>query len=308
MEPLLRVEVGGREVGRIEEAPSEHDFVAQIVSGAPIIHFVKSDGTRIVHDLSQFAREPETVMIKWLHLCVVVHGEPDFGVQTDCILAYSDEESAAFAADADQMLDDYNEGKVPGVRIQPFFLPERTAPPPPTPLNSFERGLSYRDARTPQNTSVSCVCDECQRSFRLQPHYAEEEGREHSFVYCTKGIHVLTCSKWEMGAPKLRSGSPEPTDEEGLQRRSSEWDYFDQALPWCPHCRVDGTDTGPFSFFETENVFRCPHCAAPFLFEPAGRMKEAYWFELHQGPPAHVWSQTAVHPDHFESKTWPWLA
>lgn len=303
-QPLLRVEVCGVEVGRVEEAPSEHDFVAQVTSGAPAIHFIKSDGSRIIHDLSNFGAEPETSQIQWLHLCVVLHGAPQFGVQADCILAFSDEESSAYAADPDRTIYEYNEGNIPGVRIQPFFLPERTEPPPPPPLNSFERGLSYSDAVTPTRTSVSCICDECGLSFRLQPHYA---GDKYSFVYCSKGIHALSCSRWEDGSPMLCTDDPDPVDEETCELERLAIDHFDQALPSCSHCQKDGTNTGRYSFFETDHVFRCPHCAAPFLFMPEGRRKESYWFELHAGPVAQPWSLTAVHPLHWEPPPpgWP---
>jgi hypothetical protein len=291
--PLLRVYVCGHFIGRIGSAVEgvkdvlEEDYVGPVYRLPPTIIFVRSDGSQIVHDLSSHALQPFTA--KFLHLNVRVHGAPAYAVQTDCILAHSAEESARFSADVGQMSELFNGGQIFGVRIQPFFLAERREPPPPAGLNLFERGLHYPDTVTPIRTSLSCLCDACGGSFRLSSYHAMKKRFEISYVYCSSGIHAITMSKYEPGAPPLLA---DPT-----AREWSDIELLERRLPECEHC------AGTFAFC---NPFRCPHCSAPFLDyasppmgpngKSAGRRGEVYWCELHAGPTARPWGISSVHP------------
>ena len=239
--PLLRVTLDSLEIAsfnrRRERTPS-----VPLNGPRPELVFHDSKGGKTAFDLSSLAAEE----FAWIHFSIRVG--PTFGVQSDALLSST----------ADPPLESFANHETPGVRLQPFLLPESGEG-----NGQFQgkgmaaRGLHYPGTITPGNVSLLCLCDVCRRTFRLQSFHAGFSGLV--YFYCSGGPHTLVMSGYEPDAPPLLQEA-DPAMLERLHPR----------LPPCSRCG------GSFRHF---NPLRCPHCNAPYIdFErfPGERAAEYY--------------------------------
>ena len=180
-------------------------------------------GTRHAHAL--------TFEEGWCHLSVRVH--PSLACELDCVVSASpDDDPQAFERETAR-----------GIRFQPVILDVSTVHRPETlGQGLFGRGLHFQGVVTPGNVSLSCLCDRCRRSFRLQSFHAGFSNI--GYFYSESGLFTLVVSADEAGAPVPLS-EPEPSALAALEAR----------LPLAP----DGTRFGYL------NPLRCPHCRAPYI-------------------------------------------
>ena len=226
--PLLVVDVDGRVICEIHQAPVEETPSARLESRNPILTFTDSAGTKYSHDLSSVVQEGGS----WVHLSVRVH--ETYACEADCLINTSStvDESA------------FEKGEAKGIRFQPFYLPQCSANPAELiGQGMFFRGLHFPGTITPGNVSASCICDFCHKSFRLQSFHAGF-GND-AYFYCSKGSHTLVISSYIEGAPAPLS-HPEQNTLAELESR----------LPLCQQCGGD---------FKYRNPLVCPHCLRPFI-------------------------------------------
>lgn len=232
------------------ELPTEKQPVAELKSRHHLIHFVDSDGNARSFDLSSVFAEGG----RFLHMSVRVG--PTFAVQSDCIVTGSEDENPQTA---------YQSGTTIGVRFQPFMLPEYTGDTSEiVGKGLFFRGLHFSGTVTPGNVSVLCLCDYCQKSFRLQSFHAGFA--DLTYLYCSGGPHTLVASSYIEDAPPVLGKA----DIKSVAR-------FERRLPECNECG------GSFRY---TNSLLCPHCREPFIDfkrHPQEREKEYYGNHLYGG-------------------------
>jgi hypothetical protein len=225
---LLKVSLDGQELCSIGKVPIEELPVVQLKSDNPQLVFRDSDDVEYVHNLASVVDEGCT----WIHLSVRLHEE--YACQADCLIHNSQkiEESA------------FQKGLVKGIRFQPFYLPQCSADAKVLQGQGlFARGLHFSGTVTPGNVSLSCICDSCRESFRLQSFHAGFSNT--AYFYCNSGPHTIIVGTHIKGAP---SPLAKP-DSEALAQLESE-------LPKCQTC--DGE-------FRYENPLLCPHCKRPYI-------------------------------------------
>jgi len=226
--PLLSVALDGADICTIRGVPTEEKSSVELTSENPILIFTDFSGRTLSHDLTSVVDEG----CSWIHLSVRVH--EGYACQADCLINSSrDIDGSAF-----------QKGEVKGIRFQPFYLPEcATDPKELVGQGLFYRGLHFSGIVTPGNVSVSCLCDYCRKSFRLQSFHAGFGN--NAYFYCDRGPHTLVISSYLEGAPSPLS-HPEPAKLTALESR-------------LPRCEVCG---GSFSYL---NPLLCPHCNEPFI-------------------------------------------
>jgi hypothetical protein len=179
----------------------------------------------------------------------------DFGIipldEADCA-ALSLRVSADGAFQADCLLGkgaipssiDFLAGDVQGLRLQPVLLPGLSVRgESPKGQGAFARGLHFPGIVTRSNVSLMCLCDECRRTFRLQPLHSGFAQTE--YYYCGSGLHTLVVD--DPGLSRVSDGrlsmaSPQSEVEDVL-----------------PRCRLCGAGFGYL------NPLRCPGCACPYI-------------------------------------------
>ncbi len=121
----------------------------------------------------------------------------------------------------------------------------------------FFRGLHFPGTISPGNLSLSCICDDCGKSFRLQSFHV---GFGHcGYFYSESGLDTLIVDGAVPGCPPALG----PVDAAAVAA-------LEARLPLAPK---DG------SRFQYLNPLRCPHCRAPyidFILHPAERATEYY--------------------------------
>lgn len=181
----------------------------------------------------------------YFHLYVRVN--ENLGCQADCLVSTNKD----IAPDAFQNLE------VDGIRFQPFFLSGSRFPKERFKGRGlFTRGLHYRGIVTPGNVSLSCICDECAKNFRIKSFHAGLS--DVGYFYSGSGRETLILSNDIKGCPSAL-GETNMADLRELEAK----------LPKAK----DGTS---FSYL---NGFRCPHCGAKYIdFEshPEDRESEYY--------------------------------
>ncbi len=237
--PLLTVLIDGKEIGRVvvSDLPAELKPTVEIKNENTSIVFLDSDGHEVVHSLGN-----ET---GWFAFSIRVH--PNLACQADCI----------FGKEKDLSTERFTKGELKGIRFQPFFIgaPEKIE----AELKGhglFARGLHFSGTITPGNVSLSCVCDSCRKSFRLQSFHAGFSNC--GYMYSESGRFTLTI-------PDSIGGSPPALGKAEPQSLSS----LEEKLQTAP----DGTA------FKYLNPLRCPHCSEPYIdFEkfPEDRGNEYY--------------------------------
>lgn len=226
--PLLSVAMDGAEICVIRGVPVEEKPSVELSSRSPVLTFTDSSGCKQSHDLTSVVDEG----CSWIHLSVRVSA--GYACQADCLI--NDEERVDETA--------LHRGEVKGIRFQPFYLPGCSGQPADlVGQGLFFRGLHFSGVITPGNVSASCICDFCQKSFRLQSFHAGFGN--NAYFYCSKGPHTLVMSSYTEGAPAPLSHP----DASALAK-------LEAHLPRCGQCG------GAFRYL---NPLLCPHCAKPFI-------------------------------------------
>jgi hypothetical protein len=222
---FLSVYLGEELVTVIEksEIPCEKTPVVFSKNVGNSLRFVDSEGGEY-----SFSLDYES---GYIHLSVRVH--ENLACQADCLIS----ETKEIAFDAFQKLE------VKGIRFQPFFLPGGQVSNSKFKGRGFmRRGFHYPGRVTPGNVSLSCICDECKKSFRVQSFHAGFS--DCGYFYSESGKETLTVSGYVKGSPpSLGKANLEEVRE------------LETKLPKAK----DGTS---FSYF---NGFRCPHCGANYI-------------------------------------------
>lgn len=223
--PLLIVSVAGQEICRVlqKEVPVEKQPICEILTENTVVTFTDANGRTITHTLGTDTG--------WFGFSIRVL--PNFACQADCI----------FGADRNLSPERFTKGELSGIRFQPFFLGDaKDTERELIGHGLFQRGLHFSGTVTPGNVSLSCICDGCGRSFRLQSFHTGFSNC--GYMYSGSGVHTLTIPDYVEGSP---SALVEP-DSDALRTLES-------MLPMAP----DGTRFGYL------NPLRCPHCFEPFI-------------------------------------------
>ncbi len=236
---VLRALVDDAELCRITlpELPAEKMPVRQIARGSTFT-LEDSLGHRYRHAL---AHEEG-----WFHFSIRVHER--LSAQADCVVTESPDEPPPTA---------FQSGKARGIRFSPIYLPGNKDDPSALHGRSlFFRGLHFPGAASRGNLSLSCICDACERSFRLQSFHAGFANC--GYFYSDSGLETLIVDGNLPGCPPAR-GKPDLPALAALEA----------TLPLAK----DGTR------FRYVNSLRCPRCRAPYIdFEkfPEQRENEYY--------------------------------
>ena len=257
---ILRVLRGDEPVCSIASAelPVELRPTIPLVTGKAL-RFVDSAGRVRSFDLSVALDDGD----RFLHLSVRV--SETYVVQADGVLTERADDEPQQALQAG----------VRAVRMQPFFLPERAEPAPDLRgRGMFQRGLHFPGQITPSTVSLLCLCDHCEKSFRVQSFHAGFS--DVTYLYCSSRPHVLIVDRSVPDAPPLLRDA----DPETIAR-------FERRLPPCVECG------GSFAYL---NPFRCPHCLAPYIDfagHPDERAREYYGNYLYGCTPQRLSARTS---------------
>lgn len=225
IKPVLTVSINDDEICKIAHAelPVEKNPTIEIREQNSRVVFEDYEGFKTVHDLGDSTG--------WFRFSVRVHD--NLACQVDCI----------FGKDQDLDPEGLINGETLGIRFQPLFLGEaRSIEEGFTGHGMFHRGLHYPGMVTPGTVSLSCVCDACRTSFRLQSFHAGFSNCV--YMYSDSGRYTLVIpDEVEEAPPAL--GKADTLSLEELERN----------LPTAP----DG------SFFKYMNPLRCPHCSEAFI-------------------------------------------
>jgi len=193
----------------------------------------------------------------WIHLSVRIY--PNLACQADCLVSENEKVGET----------DLLKGLAKGIRFQPFYLPGCKANAAElVGRGLFFRGLHFSGTITPGNVSLSCLCDSCRKSFRLQSFHSGFGNC--SYFYSDSGINTLIVSEFVEGCPPA-IGKPNLETLAILEAR-------------LPKSSKDGTA------FRYYNSLRCPHCRAPFIdFQkfPKEREVEYYGNYFYNEKPEH---------------------
>ena len=239
VQPVLSVYLDNELVTTIEqsEIPCEKTPIIFSNNVGKSLRFVDFQGGEY-----SFSLEYES---GYIHLSVRVHD--NLACQTDCLISKSKE----IASDAFQKLE------VNGIRFQPFFLPgAKVSNSEFKGKGLFHRGLHFSGTVTPGNVSLSCICDECKKCFRINSFHAGFSNL--GYFYSESGKETLVVSSYAKGSPPAL-GKVNIEEVQELEAK----------LPKAK----DGTT---FSYL---NGFRCPHCGANYIdfrAYPEQREREYY--------------------------------
>jgi hypothetical protein len=245
--PAIRASINEIAICEISRGPSEKRIVCKLAQPAAVLQLEDADNKVYRYDLASAVREG----FCWAHVSVRV--SEDFACQSDAILSKSN----------DDPQERFRSGTACGIRFQPFYLPGcKRSNSELAGRGLFYRGFHFGGSVTPGNVSLSCICDLCESSFRIQSFHSGLSG--DAYFYCSKGLHTLVVSDLASGArTTVEKSRPESLTD--LEAR----------LPPCDHCG------GTFAYL---NPFRCPDCAAPYIdFRrfPADRETEYYGNHLY---------------------------
>ena len=236
--PLITVLLNDKDICEISkpEIPCEKRISAQIPTQGELA-FQDHAGKRFVHSL--------TYEKGWIHLSVRVH--QNLACQIDCVVSEH------------EMFDesDFAKGKLDGIRFQPFFISGANVDNAQmVGKGLFERGLHFSGMITPGNVSLSCLCDKCEKSFRIKSFHAGFSNL--GYFYSNSGSQTLVVSSYLDGAPPAL-GKP---DFEKLA-------ILEAKLPLAK----DGTS------FKYKNPFRCPYCGSVYIdFERFPNQREIEYY------------------------------
>ena len=201
------------------------------------LRFVDNVGAEHCHKLSYESG--------YFHLHVRVNKK--FGCQADCLVSTNKK----IAPDAFQNLE------VNGIRFQPFLLScSGISEEQFKGRGLFYRGLHFPGRVTPGNVSLSCICDECAKNFRIKSFHAGFS--DVGYFYSGSGKETLVLSNNIRGCPPAL-GEANMVEVKELEAK----------LPKAK----DGTS------FLYWNGFRCPHCGAKYIdFESHPKDREFEYY------------------------------
>lgn len=245
---ILKVSINDKEicVVRRNELPFEITPEIYIQEKGALLTFVNIEGKTYYHKLSYEKG--------WFGFSIRVH--KTFVCEVDCI----------YGSDKSLITGKINYSQVNGIRFQPFYMAECKANSADLVGKSlFYRGLHFSGNVTPGNLSLSCICDSCSRSFRIQSFHA-------GFTGC--GYFYSESSKYTLIIPDHIKGCPpalgKPNIKELLELESS--------LPNAP----DGTK---FTYY---NSFNCPYCGVAYIdFKKFPEMRSGEYYGniiFHESP------------------------
>ncbi len=235
---LLTVLLNGKDICQISKAeiPCEKRISVSIPSMNGKLVFQDISGKRFVHSLSYEKG--------WLHLSIRVH--QNLACQVDCLVGKTEKDNEG----------DFAKGEIEGIRFQPFMISGSTSITDETGKGLFQRGLHFSGTITPSNLSLSCICDNCQKSFRIKSFHAGFSNL--SYFYSESGSQTLVVSSYVDGAPPAM-GKPD------LEKLA----ILEANLPKAK----DGTS------FKYQNSFRCPHCGSAYIdFERFPEQREIEYY------------------------------
>jgi hypothetical protein len=102
----------------------------------------------------------------------------------------------------------------------------------------YGRGFLSPGSMIGSDFSFLCICDYCEKSFRLQNQHLAMSPLVH--MYCESGYHTLLA---------------EPAKSFNFKNNET-WLEFESLLPKCNLCNTS---------FRMMNPFRCPNCHEPFI-------------------------------------------
>ena len=187
--PLVTVLLNGNNICQISkpENPCEKRISAPIPAVQSELVFQDHAGKRYVHSLMYEKG--------WIHLSVRVH--PNLACQIDCVLSETEKFDES----------DFAKGKIDGIRFQPFFIKGgKVDNAQIAGKGLFERGLHFSGMITPGNVSLSCICDKCEKSFRIKSFHAGFSNL--GYFYSESGLQTLVVSSYLDGAPPAK-GKPD---------------------------------------------------------------------------------------------------
>lgn len=241
--PLLKVLSGDMEVCSVMpgEVPVEKVLRVELSADSPLIRFVDGGKLRSFDLSSAFAEGARFIDMS-------VRVSASFAVQVDGILTATREEDSQAAF----------RGGAKGVRFQPFLLPESSGRNEDTVGRGlFFRGLHFSGMVTQGNVSLMCLCDRCEKSFRLQSFHAGFSNLV--YFYCSRGTHAIAASSYAEDAPPVAG-----------QADIAATERFEKTLPACGECG------GSFRYL---NPLLCPHCAQPYIdFAAFPREREGEYY------------------------------
>jgi hypothetical protein len=120
----------------------------------------------------------------------------------------------------------------------------------------FERGFHFSGFITPENVSLSCICDYCSKSFRIKSFHAGFSN--FTYFYSGSGSQTLVTSMVEDAEP----------DEE-IRPFAEKYINLEVKFP----LSKDGT------YFKYMNSFRCPYCGTAYIdFERFPEQREIEYY------------------------------
>lgn len=236
---LVKVLLSGKEICWVHKSdlPCEKRVSVPIPSVQSELVFQDHSGRSFVHSL---ANEDG-----WLHLSVRTH--ISLACQIDCVLSKTEKFDE----------NDFAKGKINGIRFQPFFI--SGAKVDNVRLEGkglFERGFHFPGMITPANVSLSCICDKCEKSFRINSFHAGFANL--GYFYSESGSQTLVVSSHLEGVPPAK-GKPDLDKLAALEEK----------LPPAK----DGTS------FKYKNSFRCPYCGSAYIdFERFPEQRETEYY------------------------------
>lgn len=240
--PIITVLLNGNEICQIKrsEIPCEKRISALIPSINGELIFQDHADKRFIHFLKYEKG--------WIHLSVRVH--PNLACQADCLLSDTEEFDE----------NDFTKGKIDAIRFQPFFITgSKVDTSQMKGKGLFERGFHFSGTVTPSNVSLSCICDKCEKNFRIKSFHAGFSNL--GYFYSESSLETLVVSSSLDGAPPAM-GKP---DSEKLAS-------LEEKLPKAK----DGTN------FSYTNSFRCPHCGFAYIdFEKFPEQRENEYYGNH---------------------------
>lgn len=243
--PILRVELNGALLCEVlqSDLPCEKEPSSPLNEGENTLTFRDRHNNVVEHDLSPFSGHA--------HFSVRVF--PNLACQADCVVT----ESAKFDPEA------LTSGNGKGIRFQPFFLPDADVPAEEfLGKGLFHRGLHFSGTVTNGATVLSCVCDECGKSFLIKSYHMGFSNM--GYFYSASGKETLLVPNSVEGCPAALS-EPDGVALKELEGR----------LP-------EASDGSQFAY---SNSFRCRHCDAAYIdFERHPEMRQGeYYGNVHWG-------------------------
>ena len=190
---------------------------------------ILNDNECIANYKIEFQNEKKNLKSKYIHLCIQIQN--NYGLVIDGEIDDSPVRKEKKLYDMD------------GIRFQPIVLNSNNNIPDFKGMGLFSRGLHFSGFVTPSNIRLSCICDECKKSFNIKSYHA---GNGHfQYFYSDDGNETLMVPYYEIeDMPGQLCKNISRTTVEKVDSFLAKKGY------------------GRFKFY---NSFRCPYCKAPYI-------------------------------------------